>query len=598
MDLGGTALKPTGGLSGEEFAPGLRNAQRSAGRRRNVRMRLYRLFLGIPALLGAAGPHYRDVAAEWGIAETVTFGNPAANDFILETTGTGAAIFDFDGDGDNDVFVVNGTTFALEAAGESPLAHLYENDGAGRFREIGAQAGLTKTGWGQGVCAGDYDNDGATDLFVTYFGSNVLYRNLGGKFEDATGKAKLPAAGRRWGAGCAFLDYDRDGNLDIFVANYVDLDLENTPKPGSGEECRWKGLPVMCGPRGLPRAFNALYRNRGDGAFEDVSEQAGILAPGGRYGLGVVSADFNNDGLTDIYVGCDMTAGLLYQNNGDGTFSETGGETGVAYNVNGQLQAGMGVAVADYDGNGFLDIVKTNFSGDLPSLYNNEDGFFFEDVSMGAGLGVNQLLGWGVVFVDADEDSRPDILMAHGHVYPEVDAASIGETYRQPMLFYRNAGGGRFTDDTAGAGEALAQKRPSRGMAAGDLDGDGHPEIVVVNLNAPPTLLRNTAELANAAAVELIGGKSNRSAIGARALARFSGKTVIREVSGGGSYFSQNDLTLYFGLGGAERIERLEVAWPSGRKQSWTDLAANRRHTLTEGKRKAASTPLRRRPVP
>lgn len=561
-------------------------------------MRNYALFLGLPALLTAAGPDYRDAAAEWGIAETVTFGSPAANDYILETTGTGAAVFDFDGDGDNDVFVVNGTTFALEAAGESPPAHLYENDGAGRFREIGARAGLSKTGWGQGVCVGDYDNDGAPDLFVTYFGSNVLYRNLGGRFEDATRKAKLPAAGRRWGAGCAFLDYDLDGNLDIFVANYVDLDLENTPKPGSSEECRWKGLAVMCGPRGLPRASNALYRNRGDGTFEDVSQQAGILAPGGRYGLGVVSADFNNDGLPDIYVGCDMTASLLYQNNGDGTFAETGGETGVAYNVNGQLQAGMGVAAADYDGNGFLDIVKTNFSGDLPSLYNNEDGFFFEDAAMSAGLGANQLLGWGVVFVDADEDSRPDILMAHGHVYPEVDAASIGESYRQPMLFYRNAGGGRFTDETAGGGEALTLPRPSRGMAAGDLDGDGHPEIVVVNLNAPPTVLRNAAQPANAAVIELIGGKSNRSAIGARATARFAGKTVMQEVHGGGSYFSQNDLALYFGLGEAERIERLEVYWPSGKTQRWTDLAANSRHTLTEGRRKAESAALRRRSVP
>ena len=561
-------------------------------------MRICALFFGLAALLGAASPDYRDAAAEWGIAEPVTFGSPTANDYILETTGTGAAVFDFDGDGDNDVFIVNGTTFELEAAGESPPAHLYENDGAGRFKEVGARAGLSKTGWGQGVCAGDYDNDGAADLFVTYFGANALYRNLGGRFEDATRKAKLPDAGRRWGAGCAFLDYDLDGNLDIFVSNYVDLDLEKTPKPGSSDECRWKGLPVMCGPRGLPRALNALYRNRGDGTFEDVSQRAGILAPGGRYGLGVVSADFNNDGLPDIYVGCDMTASLLYQNNGDGTFAETGGETGVAYNVNGQLQAGMGVAAADYDGNGFLDIVKTNFSGDLPSLYNNEDGFFFEDAAMGAGLGANQLLGWGVVFVDADEDSRPDILMAHGHVYPEVDAASIGETYRQPMLFYRNAGGGRFIDETAGAGEALALPRPSRGMAAGDLDGDGHPEIVVVNLNAPPTVLRNAAAPANAAVIELIGGKSNRSAIGARATARFSGKTVVQEVVGGGSYFSQSDLALYFGLGEAERIEQLEVYWPGGKTQRWNDLAANSRHTLTEGRRKSESAALRRRTVP
>ncbi len=542
----------------------------------------------------AETPSYRDVAADWGISKSVTFGSTERNDFILETTGVGAAIFDFDSDGDNDVFVVNGTTFALEAEGKSPLSHLYRNDGEGKFSEVAAAAGLKKSGWGQGACVGDFNNDDSPDLFVTYFGSNVLYRNAGGKFEDVTAKAKLPVEGSRWGAGCAFLDYDRDGRLDIFVSNYVDLDLENTPKPGSNDECKWKGLPVMCGPRGLPRASNALYRNLGDGKFEDVSEKAGILSPGSRYGLGVVTADFNNDGLIDIYVGCDMTASLLYQNNGDGTFAEVGGETGVAYNFDGQLQAGMGVAVADYDGNGFLDIAKTNFSGDLPSLYNNEDGVFFEDVAMGAGLGVNQLLGWGIAFVDADEDSWPDILMAHGHVYPEVEGASIGETYRQSTLFYRNDGNGRFVDTSTQAGEALSVKRPARGMASGDLDGDGHPEVVIVNLNEPPAVLKNTAKLGNAVVIRLSGKKSNHSAIGARVRVRTAGRDIIQEVHGGGSYFSQNDLALYFGLGEADAIDEVEVTWPNGKKQRWGKLESNQQIVLTEGSKKADWKALRR----
>lgn len=560
-------------------------------------MRIYIQFLcGLATLitLRAEIPSYQDVAADWGLSKPVTFGSTKGNDFILETTGTGAAIFDFDSDGDNDVFVVNGTTFELAANGNSPLSHLYENDGKGKFNDVAAEVGLTKTGWGQAACVGDFDNNGAPDLFVTYFGSNVLYRNTDGKFEDVTAKAKLPIDGQRWGAGCAFLDYDRDGKLDIFVSNYVDLDLEKTPKPGSSDECKWKGLAVMCGPRGLPRALNALYRNRGDGTFEDVSEAAGILAPGGRYGLGVVTGDFNNDGLIDIYVGCDMTASLLYQNNGDGTFSDVGGETGVAYNFDGQLQAGMGVAVADYDGNGFLDIAKTNFSGDLPSLYNNEDGVFFEDVAMGAGLGVNQLLGWGIAFVDADEDSWPDVVMAHGHVYPEVDGASIGESYRQPTLFYRNDGHGRFVDDTSQAGDVLARKRPARGMATGDLDGDGHPEVVIVNLNEAPTVLKNTAKLGNAVVFKLVGRKSNRSAIGARVRLHSAGRDIIQEVHGGGSYFSQDDFALYFGLGTAEIIDDVEVTWPNGKKQRWSGLETNQQIVLTEGIKKADGKALRR----
>ncbi len=537
--------------------------------------------------------HFSDIASAAGLTRPNVYGSAERNEYILETTGNGAAIFDFDNDGDNDIFIASGSR--MNGPDRETLPQLYQNDGSGKFVDVAAKAGFTSTGWGQGVCAGDYDNDGWTDLLVTHYGWNRLYRNRGdGTFEDATAKAMLPTGGIRWGSGCSFVDYDKDGFLDLFVANYVDLDLEKTPKPGESPNCVWKGLPVMCGPRGLPLAHNVLYHNRRDGTFEDVSEKAGIRKPGGRYGLGVVAADFNNDGWPDIYVACDMTASLLYRNRGDGGFDEVGAEAGVAYNVDGQLQAGMGVAVTDYDGNGFLDIVKTNFSGDLPSLYNNEDGAFFEDVSQPAGLGANQYLGWGVLFLDADEDGRPDILMAHGHVYPEVDKASIGERYAQRTLLYRNVGDGRFLDISGGAGPAFQTPRPSRGMASGDLDGDGSPEVVVVNMNQPPALLKNQGARSNSVWVRLEGTQSNRSAVGARVTLHASGRRQMQEVHSGGSYYSQSDMALHFGLGENQTVEKLEVRWPSGSVQEWQGLDANQRYTLTEGRRQYRKTPYRK----
>ena len=530
-------------------------------------------------MLGAVAesPQVRfvDIAAQSGLTVPNTFGGKEKKDSILESTGTGAAIFDFDGDGANDVFIANGPP---------SRSQLYKNDGAGHFTEVGQQAGLTRTGWAQAACVGDIDNDGRPDLFVTYYGHNTLYRNLGnGKFQDITEQAGLPVTGTRWGSGCAFIDYDRDGKLDIFVANYVDLDLKNIPKPGSSKNCEWKGMAVWCGPHGLPPARNALYHNNGDGTFTDVSEKAGILTPGGRFGLGVVTADFDNDGWPDIYVACDQTPSLLYLNKHDGTFQERGDVAGVAYNANGQLQAGMGIAVADYDGNGFLDIAKTNFSGDRPSLYRNADGGFFEDVSEMAGLGRNQLLGWGIAFLDVDEDGWPDLVMANGHVYPEIDRSPVGETYRQKTLLYRNLGNGRFADITDSAGPGFAPLRPSRGLAIGDLDGDGRPEIVIVNMNDRPALLKNVGPRQNAIAISLTGTRSNRSAIGARCTIEANGRKQIAEVVSGGSYYSQNSLTLYFGLGKSGKADRIEVRWPAGEKQVWTGVAANRTIHLTEG---------------
>jgi hypothetical protein len=553
----------------------------------------------VSLLLAAGAPEIRfiDIASQAGLTVPNTFGGKEKKDFILESTGTGAAIFDYNGDGANDVFIANGTT--LDPNAPPTRSQLYRNDGRGHFTEVSQEAGLTRTGWAQAACVGDFDNDGHPDLFVTYYGHNSLYRNLGGgKFADISQPAGLPVTGTRWGSGCGFIDFDGDGYLDIFVANYVDLDLAKTPKPGSSQNCEWKGMVVVCGPRGLPMAHNALYHNNRDGTFTDVSQKAGILAPGGRYGLGVVIADFDNDGWPDIYVACDQTPSLLYRNRHDGTFEERGDAAGVAYNADGHLQAGMGIAVGDFDGNGFLDIAKTNFSGDRPSLYKNEDGKFFEDVSEPSGLGRNQLLGWGIAFLDIDEDGWPDLVLANGHVYPEIDRSPIGETYRQKTLLYRNLGNGRFSDVTASAGPAFAPARPSRGLATGDLDGDGRPEILIVNMNDRPSLLKNVGPRQNAIAIVLSGTRSNRSAIGARCTVEVNARKQIAEVISGGSYYSQSAFALYFGAGKADRVDRIEVRWPAGGIQSWTNVPVNRTVRINEGRDELGQVPFPGVPVP
>jgi enediyne biosynthesis protein E4 len=525
---------------------------------------------------------FRDIAAQAGLTATNVYGGLQRKDYILETTGNGVAIFDYDGDGRNDIFIANGTRLSGAAPGDS-LPQLYHNEGNGRFKNVAAGAGFQALGWAQGVCAGDYDNDGRPDLLVTYYGHNVLYRNRGdGTFEDVTERAHLPVSGIRYGSGCAFVDYDRDGYLDLFVANYVDLDLAATPHPGQGEFCVWKGIPVMCGPRGLPLGHNVLYHNNRDGTFTDVSERAGILKPGGRYGLGVAAADFDNDGWPDIYVACDMTRSLLFHNRHDGTFEERGVEAGVALNYDGDLQAGMGIAVADYDGDGLLDIAKTNFSGDLTSLYHNDDGRFFTDVSREAGLGSRQLLGWGVAFVDVDDDGWRDLVVANGHVYPEVEGKQLGDTYLQPTVLYRNLGNGKFQDVTSQAGPAFQTARPARGLAVGDLDGAGRQEIVLVNMNSTPSLLKNNGPHGHYLNLSLTGTKSNRSAIGARAIVTAGGRRMIDEVMSGGSYYSQNSFTLHFGLGGCTRADQVEIRWPSGLVQTIGPVNADQTLKIVE----------------
>ncbi len=523
---------------------------------------------------------FEDIAASSGLSATNVFGGLTHKDYILETTGNGAAIFDYDGDGRNDVLIVNGRS--LDSKSDAP-SQLYHNEGNGKFRDVALRAGLTQTGWGQGVCVGDYDNDGKPDFLITYYGHNVLYRNRGdGTFEDATEKAHLPVSGVRYGSGCSFVDYDRDGYLDLFVANYVDLDLQKTPKPGQSDFCEWKSIPVMCGPRGLPKAHNVLYHNNRDGTFSDVSEAAGILKPGGRYGLGVVAADFDNDGWPDIYVACDMTPSLLFHNLHNGTFEERGAEAGVAFNFDGALQAGMGVAVADYDGDGRLDIAKTNFSGDLTSLFHNDDGKFFTDVSREAGLKARQFLGWGVAFLDVDDDGWPDLIVANGHVYPEVEGKQLGDTYLQPTILYRNLGNGKFADVTDSAGPAFQTPRPARGLAVGDLDEDGRPEVVLVNMNQTPSLLKNYGPHGHFLNLALTGTKSNRSAIGARVTVTVAGRKMIDEVMSGGGYYSQNSLTLHFGLGQAAAADSIEIHWPSDIVQKLGKTVGDKTLKITE----------------
>jgi hypothetical protein len=527
---------------------------------------------------------FRDIASKAGLIHPTVYGGRTDNKYILETTGCGAAFFDYDNDGWLDIFLVNGQT--LEG-GESPRPsnRLLHNNRDGTFRDITVKAGLSRYGWGQGVCIGDFDNDGFDDLFVTYFGQPVLYRNNGdGTFTDLTEKAGLLSAQPRWGAGCAFLDYDGDGWLDLFVSNYVDFDFNTAPLPGSGA-CVFQGLPVNCGPRGLPKARNYLYRNNGDGTFTDVTEKSGIAKASASYGLGVLTGDFDNDGQVDIYVANDSDPSYLFWNNGDGTFSEAGMEAGVATNMDGRTQSGMGVAAADYNGDGFLDIFKTNFSDDLPNLYLNRAKRFFEEETKAAGLGVNsQLLGWGCGFLDIDNDGWPDILYVNGHVYPEIDRLRKAIGYRQPKVLYHNLDGNRFRDVTAAAGPGLSSLAAARGCAFGDFDNDGDVDVLINPINETPQLLRCDSAAGNHwLKVKLIGTKSNRSAIGARVRCVTGQHEQIDEVRSGGSYYSQNDLRLHFGLGSSKTVDLLEIRWPSGHVDTLRKLPVDRILKITEG---------------
>jgi len=539
---------------------------------------------------------FRDIAGQSGLTFTNTSGQLGRKDYILESTGCGVAVLDYDRDGKRDLFFVNASRLEPFPPDQEPTNHLYRNVGDGRFVDVTSSAGLTRSGWGQGVCAADYDNDGYEDLFVTYYGSNVLYRNNGdGTFRDATGGAGLPVSGTRWGTGAAFLDYDRDGRLDLFVANYVDFDVKSTPQRGEKEFCTWRGVPVFCGPRGLPGGSNVLYHGKADGTFVDVTRESGIRMPKGYYAFGAVVSDFDNDGLADIYVACDSTPNILYRNQGDGTFKDTAVLSGVAYNADGNLQAGMGVAAADYDNDGHFDLFKTNFSEDLSTLYHNDGRGLFSDVTLRTGIAKNnRYLGWGTVFGDFDNDGWKDIAVANGHIYPEADQVGGNMAYAQPMLLYRNQGRGRFIDVSKKAGPGFEEKRLARGLALGDFDNDGNLELVVNNMNQPPTLLRQSRSRGNSILIQTVGTQSNRDGIGARVSITVNGLTQMDEVRSGGSYLSHSDLRLHFGVGDSTKIDGLRVIWPSGREEVIAAVPVNHLIVLKEGAGISEKVPLLR----
>ena len=537
------------------------------------------------------GVSFLNVARESGLNAKTVYGGEHKNKYLLETTGCGVAFYDYDNDDWLDIFLVNGWRLEGFPKGQEPVSHLFKNNRDGTFTDVTAKSGISHYGWGQGVCVGDYDNDGFDDIYITSFGKNTLYHNNGnGTFTDVSEKAGVGTNGKRWNTGCAFVDYDLNGHLDLFVANYIDLDLATAPVPESGP-CVYKGVLVACGPPGLNGGKNILFHNNGDGTFTDVSERAGLFQANGTYGLGVLTADFNNDGWPDIYVANDSTASALYQNKKNGTFSDVAMEAGCALSADGKPQAGMGVSAADYDLDGNLDIVKTNFAGDTPSLYHGIGGGNFEDATFTAGLGKHtQYLGWGCGFFDMDNDGWPDILICNGHVYPEVEQLRTEAGYPQQKILYRNLRNGHFEDVSSEGGAGIMVPVASRGAAFGDFDNDGDIDVVVNTVNDFPQLLRCDSRLENNwLKVKTIGTKSNRSGIGARlrCVTHPPGETKphqqIDEVRSGGSYISQNDLRVHFGIGKAEKVELLEIRWPSGAVDALKDVKPNQLIVVKEG---------------
>jgi enediyne biosynthesis protein E4 len=532
------------------------------------------------------GYSVRDVAREAHLDFLQVCGGDASKKYILETTGSGVAFIDYDNDGWPDIFLVNGTRLDTPPNHDRRTSKLFHNNRDGTFSDVTAKAGLTHTGWGQGVCIGDYDNDGFEDIFVTYWGEDLLYHNNGnGTFTEVARNAHVAGDAARWSTGCAFVDYDRDGKLDLFVTHYVNFSLQNAKDPGSNPYCNYRGLAVNCGPRGLVGETSTLYHNNGDGTFSDVSAASGILKPSGYFGLGVLVADFDNDGWPDIYVASDSTPSLLFMNNHDGTFREDGTLRGVAFSGEGQEQAGMGVSAADYDHDGWLDIVKTNFSDEVVSLYHNDGQAVFTDQSEAAGLNKQtHFVGWGCGFFDPDNDGFADVLYVNGHVYPELERVHLDTTYREPRVLYRNLGNGKFEDVSQLAGATITTPSTGRGCAFGDFNNDGSIDVVINNQNAVPSLLKISAQNGNQwITIHLVGKKSNRSAIGARVKCVAGTLSQIDEVRSGGSYLSQNDLRLHFGLGEKKMIDLLEVRWPSGIIDQFRNIASAQFIQIEEG---------------
>ncbi len=529
-----------------------------------------------------------DVAREAGLTVPNVWGATDRKRYIIETKGSGLAFFDYDNDGWLDIYLTNGTRLdAHWPPGKAPTSHLYKNNRDGTFTDVTDKSGLARTGWQTGVCIGDYDNDGWDDMFCCFWGHNILFHNNGdGTFTDVTRKVGIYDEQIRWGSGCTWLDYDRDGHLDLFVCHYIRLDPGKTPDPNGPATCPWKDISVMCGPRGLTADTNVLYHNNGDGTFTDVSVKSGILKPGPRYSITPVSYDFDNDGWPDIYVAVDSQPSMLLRNNHDGTFTDTATLAGCAYSNDGHEQAGMGVAVGDYDCDGWFDIFKTNFADDACNLYHNNGDGTFTDVTFSSGIGINQrYVAWGCGFVDYDNDGWPDIIQVNGHVYPEIDQHDFGQTFKNPRLLYKNMGDGRFKDVSAEMGPGISEHFSSRGAAFGDYDNDGDIDVLVLNLNDPPSLLRNDGgNSQNWITIKLIGTQCNRTAIGARVRV-VNGKHVqMDEVHSASSVMSQSDLRLHFGLDQAQFADVIEVKWPTTQKiERFNDVKANQILTIREG---------------
>ncbi len=558
---------------------------------------------------------FTDVTAESGVAMRYSSGNETKKQYIIEANGSGTAMIDYDNDGNLDLFLVNGSRLEGFGTGSAPTNHLFRNTGrkAGRvvFEDVTKRSGLAHSGWGNGVAAGDIDNDGNVDLYVTYWGANQLYHNRGdGTFEEIGVKSGTAGPVKEWSSGATFFDYDRDGRLDLLVTNYLEFDPATTPPPGKSSTCEWKGMPVLCGPRGLPYGRVRLYHNRGDMTFEEVSVKSGVAAVRGVYAFTPVAVDYNRDGWTDVYIACDTTPSILFRNNGNGTFSDIGAEAGVAFSEHGFEQAGMGVGVGDFDRDGLIDLIKTNFSGDYPNLYHNAGDGIFEDVVIRAGLAVNpQYVGWGVGLVDLDNDGLSDVFQVNGHVYPELQRPELqgpptpgavpdrrseksGESYRNPRLVYRNLGNGRFEDVSVQAGPGIADRRSSRGAAFGDFDNDGDLDVLIMNMGEAPSLLRNDLPAGSGhwVRLRLEGTKSNRSAIGAIVTIEAGGQRQTAPVLSQSSYISQSDLRLHFGLGVATKIERLKVNWPTGEVEEFAGMEVDATLRLVEGSGKAVRT--------
>jgi enediyne biosynthesis protein E4 len=528
--------------------------------------------------------HFTDVAREAGLHAPVIYGGVESKKYILEANGCGCAFIDYDNDGWMDIFLLSGTR--LEGDPPGATNRLYKNNRDGTFTDVTDAAGLKAAGWANGVCVGDYNNDGFDDLFCTYWGQNRLYKNNGnGTFTDVTKEAGLLSAdATRWGAGCAFVDYNRDGHLDLFVSNYIRFSFEHAPVPGEKSTCNWKGVPVNCGPRGLPTGRHLLYRNNGDGTFSDVTKQAGIDAAIESYGMTVVTADFDEDGWPDIFVACDSTPSLLFMNNKDGTFREEGVTRGVALSDDGMEQAGMGVGIGDYNLDGHLDLFKTHFIGDTSGLYRNDGKGNFDEVTRAAKTGVEtRFTSWGAGMVDLDNDGYPDVLFVTGSVYPEVESKLPQYPYKTPRVLFRNLGDGKFEELDSQAGQGITAAHSSRGCAFGDFDNDGDLDVLIMNMNEPPSLLRNDlGGHQNWIKVKLEGVKSNRSAIGARVIAHYGNKVQAQTLVSQSSYYSCNDPRLHFGLGSATEAA-IEIFWPNGLRERYSQIAANQLVTIREG---------------